>query len=56
MKKWFQSKTIWVNVGLVLASVVTALVQGADWRHAVLAGIGVVGIILRGLTSTSLVP
>ena len=51
---WYKSRTIWVNIGLILAAGVTAFVQGYDWRQSVLAAIGVLGIALRSVTDTAL--
>ena len=56
MKKWYQSKTIWVNVLAFIVSSLTALTNG-DWvadnpEAAAIAGgvIAAINIVLRKIT------
>lgn len=50
MKKWYKSKTIWLGVAAVLASVCGTVASGADWRTVALAAVGAIGVWLRTQT------
>lgn len=57
MKPWHHSKTMWFNLGLILAGTVEQVAgTGAlgEYGDAVLSGAGVVGMILRTLTSSGI--
>lgn len=50
MKNWYESKTIWLGIGTIATAIVSALLGGADWPEAVLAGVGATNIVLRSRT------
>lgn len=57
MKPWHQSKTMWFNLGLIAvgaAEQVAGTGVLGQYGDAVISGAGIVGMILRGLTSTSI--
>lgn len=62
MKKWFQSKTMWLNLGTVVAgSVVVGMQTGLEtnpmpepWGGIVLGLLGAVNMFLRSRTSTGI--
>jgi len=56
MKKWYQSKTIWFNVGTMAVSALTAIL-GSQWiaeqpiaAAVVTCAIAVVNVLLRKIT------
>lgn len=52
VKSFLTSKTFWIaGVCPVAIAVIDAVTNGADWRQAVMAGLGAVSIILRRLTT-----
>ncbi len=51
VKKWYQSRTIWLGVSAVGSAVCAAVAGGAGWQTILLAGIGALGIFLRTKTS-----
>lgn len=60
-KKWYQSKTIWINAGIAAAGAVAAQVPGfpsdiipKDASHVAIVG-ALTNIFLRVLTKTKLV-
>ena len=55
MKKWYQSKTIWLGIGAVVTAVVSSLQASPDWKTAVIAGLGAGGILLRALTTEGII-
>lgn len=50
MKKWYQSKTIWVNALLILGGVLSIPGLGAPTGTVAIAG-GVINVLLRTITS-----
>lgn len=52
-KPWYLSKTIWLNI-LVLAISILSFIQANPGVGALLLAIGVLGIIARFLTTTSI--
>jgi len=55
-KKWYQSKTVWLNTGIVLVSIQQSLPQVEEFidpkTYAIaLFFIGVLNLVLRGLTT-----
>jgi len=56
VKNWFQSKTVWVNIAVVLLAIQQAMPQVQSFVdpkvYAVILGvIGFINIILRAVTS-----
>lgn len=57
MKPFYQSKTMWFNIGLIIAGAAEQVAgTGAlgQYGDVVISGAGVVGMILRGLTSSGI--
>ena len=58
MKKWYESKTVWVNVFLFISAVLSAFgfvgELPADWEVFVIPVIAVINIILRFVTKQSI--
>lgn len=52
-KKWWQSKTIWVNVLTTIGTVGATLVDAlpAAWGAKIVAVLGLVNVVLRAITS-----
>ncbi len=46
MKRWYESKTIWLGLGTIATAVISA-VAGGGWQEAVLAAIGAANIFIR---------
>lgn len=56
MKFWYQSLTVWFNIGLALVDMVNQFAQiGLPIPHFLFLGVGVIGIILRTITSQQIV-
>jgi hypothetical protein len=58
MKKWYQSRTIWINLVLtILGGVATVLQQAPvspDWVAGIVAVAGALNIFLRADTTTGI--
>ena len=54
MKKWYQSKTVITGVIAVGIAVLEALESGGDYKTAAFAGLGVIMVILRAVTTEGL--
>jgi len=54
MKRWYESKTIWLGVSTIVIAVVSAVAGGAGWEEAVLAAIGAVNVFLRTQTGKAI--
>ena len=52
-KKWYQSKTVWMGVLAVAVGVLTGI-QGELSAGAEITFFGVMGIVLRALTTTKI--
>ena len=51
MKKWYESKMIWFNAGLMILSIVRAIVIGElDLQGIMLFSIGAIETFLRAIT------
>ena len=60
MKKWYQSKTIWFNVGSMAVAGLTAI-AGSDWivenpvaAAVVTCAISIINVYLRKVTDTEI--
>lgn len=60
-KPWYKSKTMWFNIATVAAAGAGFIAGNptaflpfipADWAPAVLAGVGLVNVVLRAITTT----
>ena len=55
MKKWYQSKTMWVNIGLVTLSLIELFTNNnlvpVQYQPAIPVVIGVVNLYLRLITN-----
>jgi len=59
MKKWYQSKTVWANVALVLGAVIQMLPQlqvtmTPEQYGMVFFAFGTINLVLRKLTTTGI--
>ena len=59
MKKWYQSKTVWTNVALVLGAVIQMLPQlqvtmTPDQYAMIFFVFGTINLVLRKLTTTGI--
>ena len=52
-KKWFESKTVWINV-LALAGGVITMLAGELQAGGTITALGVVNIILRYVTTSAI--
>jgi len=50
VKKWYQSKTIWLGVSAVVSAACAAVAGGAGWQAVILAAVGAAGVYLRTVT------
>ena len=50
MKRWYESKTIWLGLATIATAVVSAVAGGAGWQEAVIAAIGAANIFVRTQT------
>ena len=50
MKRWYESKTIWLGLTTIATAVMSAVAGGAGWQEAVIAAIGAVNIFIRTQT------
>lgn len=50
MKRWYESKTIWLGLGTIATAVISAVAGGGGWQEAVLAAIGAANIFIRTQT------
>jgi hypothetical protein len=54
MKKWYQSKLIWLGTVQVLTAIGSAISSGADWKTVVMAALGVAVVYLRDITTKAI--
>jgi len=54
MKKWYQSRLVWLGALTILASVLTASLEGLGWREISISLIGTLIVMLRADTSKRL--
>lgn len=50
MKRWYESKTIWLGLATIATAALSALAGGAGWQEAVIAAIGAANIFIRTQT------
>jgi hypothetical protein len=50
MKKWYQSKTVWLGIATSAMAGLSMLDQGASWPQVSMAVIGAAIIALRSIT------
>lgn len=50
MKRWYESKTIWLGLATIATAVLSAVAGGAGWQEAVIAAIGAANIYVRTQT------
>ncbi len=50
MKRWYESKTIWLGLGSIATAVISAVASGAGWQEAAIAAIGAANIFIRTQT------
>lgn len=50
MKRWYESKTIWLGLATITTAVISAVAGGAGWQEAVIAAIGAANIFVRTQT------
>lgn len=55
VKRWYNSKAVWLGVLGIAAAVFEALNRGATWQAAALAGIGAAGVGVRLLTDSKII-
>lgn len=56
MKNWYKSKTVWFNIILVLLGALNDIAQFIPMPHGLLEGVGIIGTILRTITTQPLLP
>lgn len=50
-KKWYQSKTIRLGIAAVVIAVATSLADEFDYKSAIIAALGAIGVYLRSITT-----
>lgn len=53
IKKWYQSKTVWIGILTIAGGVITAIADELA-TGGVLTGIGILNIILRNITKAKI--
>ena len=54
IKKWYQSKTLWTGVIVVLGATGDALINGLGWRQVAVIAFGALITYLRTVTTTGI--